>query len=94
MSDSRCPNCGAEVPAESGQHSLSPSVGVVTCSSCGATLSLGGPGERQHVGAEGETPKAAAAPPGQSGQGEYFSGHESVEGVMEEINEKKEGGAP
>ena len=39
MSDSRCPNCGAEVPAD-------------------------------------------------------FSGPESVEGVREEINEKKEGGAP
>jgi hypothetical protein len=92
MSDSSCPNCGAEVPAEAGQHSLSPSAGVVTCSSCGATLSFRGPGDHQHVGAEGETPRAAAAPPGQSGQGEYFSGHESAEGVMEEISEK-EGGA-
>jgi hypothetical protein len=92
MSDSSCPNCGAEVPAEAGQHSLSPSAGVVTCSSCGATLSFRGPGDRQRVGAEGETPRAAAAPPGQSGQGEYFSGHESAEGVMEEISEK-EGGA-
>jgi hypothetical protein len=91
MSDSRCPNCGAEVPAESGQHSLSPSAGIVACPSCGATLSLGGPGDRQHVGPEGETPTAAAAPPGQPGQDEYFSGHESVDGVMEEISEKEDG---
>jgi hypothetical protein len=39
MSDSRCPSCGAELPAD-------------------------------------------------------FSGHESVEGAMEEIEEQKEGGAP
>jgi ribosomal protein S27AE len=91
MSDMRCPNCGAEVPAESGQHAVSPSAGVVTCPSCGATVTLESPGDRQHVVGEAETAEAAPAPAGRAGEGEYFSGSESVEGVMEELSENEGG---
>jgi ribosomal protein S27AE len=89
MSDMRCPNCGAEVPAESGQHAVSPSAGVVTCPSCGATVTLERPGDRQQVVGEAETTAATPAPAGRGG--EYFSGSESVEGVMEELSEKEGG---
>jgi ribosomal protein S27AE len=91
MSDIRCPNCGAEVPAESGQHAVSPSAGVIACPSCGATVTLGRPGNRQQVVGEAETASAAPSPPGRAGEEEYFSGSESVEGVMEELSEKEGG---
>ena len=91
MSETRCPNCGARIPAQTGQHALSPSAGAVTCPSCGATVTLGDAGSRQRAVGEGQGPSAAAAPPGQAGQPEYFSGEESVEGVMEELSEKEGG---
>jgi hypothetical protein len=91
MSDMTCPNCGAEVPAESGQHAVSPSAGVVTCPSCGATVTLETSPDRQQVVGEAEAAPAAPAPPGRSGEKEYFSGSESVEGVMEELSEKEGG---
>jgi endogenous inhibitor of DNA gyrase (YacG/DUF329 family) len=93
MTDARCPNCGAEVPAEAGQHATTPSAGVVSCPSCGAAVTLGRPGVREADGEEsrGETPTAAAAPPGVEGGQEYFSGQESVGGVMEELDQKEGG---
>jgi hypothetical protein len=91
MSDFRCPQCGAEVPAESGQHAVSPSAGVVSCPSCGAAVTLDGPGDPHQVVGEADAETAAPAPPGRGGQEEYFSGSETVEGVMEELGEKEGG---
>jgi hypothetical protein len=91
MSELRCPHCGAQVPVESGQHAVSPLAGVISCSSCGAAVTLETPGDPQRAAGEGDNPEAAAAPPGRAGQDEYFSGSESVEGVMEELSEKEGG---
>jgi predicted RNA-binding Zn-ribbon protein involved in translation (DUF1610 family) len=89
----RCPNCGAQVPPEMGQHSVTPVAGVVTCPSCGASVTLRSAGAQDSAGeaSPGQTPTAAAAPPGVEGGQEYFSGQESVGGVMEELKEKEGG---
>ena len=71
MSAIRCPNCGAEVPEETGQHALTPSAGLVQCPTCGEKVTLEKPGS-------------------DAGDDEYFSGHETIEGVMQEIEEKEE----
>jgi len=74
-----CPECGAEVPEETGQHALTPSVGLVQCPSCGAKVTLPKPGSAE-----------SQAPGANDGEPETFSGHETVEGVMEEIRKKEE----
>jgi hypothetical protein len=88
MADQRCPNCGGVLPAELGQHSLAPISGLVVCPHCGAEV---------HI----ERPEAASratdrpAGPGEADAGhddeESFSGHETVEGVMDEISDKPGG---
>jgi predicted RNA-binding Zn-ribbon protein involved in translation (DUF1610 family) len=77
-----CPSCGAEIPEETGQHAVVPLAGVVTCPSCGATVRL------DRSGADAA---AAAAEPDVAGDTEFFSGHETIDGVMDEL-EDKEGG--
>jgi uncharacterized Zn finger protein (UPF0148 family) len=67
----KCPNCGADLPAEAGQHALVPSAGVVACPTCGETVTLGQ--------ADADTDE----------HDESFSGHETIEGVMDEIREKE-----
>jgi hypothetical protein len=91
MSEARCPNCGAEIPRESGQHALAPAAGVVSCPSCGATVTLERPGNQQESAEGAQVPTASEAPPGRPTGDEYFSGQESVEGVMEELSEKEGG---
>jgi aerobic carbon-monoxide dehydrogenase medium subunit len=91
-----CPNCGAELPQEQGQHALSPSAGAIQCPSCGATVTVAGP-----PGAEGGPPREEPAGAGEpvtteaaldaTERHDYFSGEESVAGVMDEL-EEKEGG--
>jgi hypothetical protein len=77
----KCPNCGADLPAEIGQHALVPSAGVVACPTCGETVTLDRPDAE---GDDGDTPDVEGTGP------ESFSGHETVEGVMEEIREKED----
>ena len=55
-----CPNCGAELPQEEGQHALSPSAGTVECPTCGATVTLEGP-----PGAEGGPAREGPADQGE-----------------------------
>jgi hypothetical protein len=78
---SNCPNCGAELPAEAGQHALSPSAGTITCPTCGATVNLEGP-----PGAEGGPPRE-----GPADAGAPVSGEETVAGVMDELEDKPGG---
>jgi uncharacterized Zn finger protein (UPF0148 family) len=80
MSDQACPNCGAPLPQEVGQHAVVPSAGVVECPNCGATVTL----------AKAEAGDTGESVPVRGGEPESFSGHETVEGVMEEIDEKEQ----
>jgi uncharacterized Zn finger protein (UPF0148 family) len=81
MADTICANCGATVPEETGQHAVVPSAGIVTCPNCGATVTLEKPD------AEPEADETDTA----EGSEESFSGHETIEGVMDEISEKEGG---
>jgi hypothetical protein len=88
----RCPECDAELPPELGQHALSPSAGVVQCPSCGAHVALAGSQRATDTpDTRAAVPRAPERPGGEEGAGEYFSGEESVEGVMDEVREKQEG---
>src|SRR5689334_16438713 len=91
--DQRCPSCGEELPPDIGQHALAPSAGVVQCPSCGATVTLRKAGARNpddEVTTPG-VPRAVRAVGGEEGAPESFSGRETVEGVMEELEEKPGG---
>jgi carbon-monoxide dehydrogenase medium subunit len=95
MADGRCPNCGAELPQEQGQHALSISAGTVTCPTCGATVNLAGPpgaegGPPRQGTAEGE-PVTTEASLEATERHDYFSGEETVPGVMDELEEKPGG---
>jgi hypothetical protein len=91
-----CPNCGAELPQEEGQHALSPSAGTVECPTCGATVSLEGPpgaegGPPRQGPANGDEPVTTAAALEETDRQDYFSGEETVAGVMEELKDKPGG---
>jgi uncharacterized Zn finger protein (UPF0148 family) len=91
MSDDRCPNCGAEIPREEGQHALAPAAGVVQCPSCGANVTLEKVGARDaddEARRSADVPRSAQSVGGESGAPESFSGEETVEGVMRELEEK------
>ncbi len=95
MAGQRCPNCGAELPPEQGQHALSPSAGSIQCPTCGATVSLAGPpgaegGPPREGPAEGE-PVTTEASLESTERHDYFSGEETVAGVMDELQEKPGG---
>ncbi|HYN17994.1 MAG TPA: FAD binding domain-containing protein [Actinomycetes bacterium] len=95
MAQQRCPNCGAELPMEEGQHALAPAAGVVQCPTCGATVTLDKPGADggppREGPADGEPVTTEAALEATDHQ-DYFSGEETLAGVMEEIDEKEDGG--
>jgi hypothetical protein len=69
-----CPSCGNEIPEEVGQHAVVPTAGVVDCPHCGARVTLAD--QDRDVDVEGRDLQ--------------FAGHETVEGVMEEIEEKEQ----
>jgi hypothetical protein len=77
-----CPNCGSELPPELGQHALAPVSGLVRCPTCGETVTLTKPA------AEDDD---AAGAPDVAGETSTFSGEETLEGVMEELEEKPGG---
>ena len=91
-----CPNCGAELPQEEGQHALSPSAGTIECPNCGATVTLEGPsggaegGPPRQGSAEGEPVTTEASLEATERQG-YFSGEDTIAGVMDELEEKPGG---
>jgi aerobic carbon-monoxide dehydrogenase medium subunit len=91
--DDRCPNCGAELPSELGQHAQAPAAGVVTCPSCGATATLSRPGAQtgatEPVGTGAAVPTSAPTP-AEEGE-ESFSGQETIAGVMDEVRDKEGG---
>ena len=95
MTSQRCPNCGAELPPEEGQHALSPSAGTIQCPTCGATVNLAGPpgaagGPPREGSAEGEPVTTEASLEATERQ-DYFSGEETLAGVMDELDDKPGG---
>lgn len=93
MAQQRCPNCGAEVPAETGQHATTPSAGIVQCPNCGASVTLDKPGaEADHATPPSpDVPRAPETRGGEASGEDYFSGEETIEGVMNEVKEKDDG---
>jgi endogenous inhibitor of DNA gyrase (YacG/DUF329 family) len=101
MADQRCPNCGRDLPSELGQHSLAPMSGLAQCPHCGAEVRLAKESTEPSGGGEagserGKPSSADFEAPGSAedeaiagSQGsESFSGHETVTGVMKEIESK------
>jgi uncharacterized Zn finger protein (UPF0148 family) len=87
MAAQACPNCGEPLPAALGQHALAPTSGLVRCPSCGETVTL------EHVDATDDEGGAPGADEGMSDtvRDTYFSGEETVDGVMDELREKEGG---
>ena len=84
-----CPNCGRPLPEEAGQHAVVPSADIVDCPSCGARVDIGSGKVVEGVSPEGRAEEQGIAPIPE-GAPESFSGHETVEGVMEEIDKKEQ----
>jgi hypothetical protein len=76
MAAQTCPECGKAVPPEVGQHAMTPSADVVACPHCGATMTLAKPDQ-------GDAGKTARE--------DTFAGHETIEGVMDEVSKKEAG---
>ena len=85
-----CPSCGRPLPEETGQHAVVPSADVVDCPSCGARVNVRSGQVATDVSPEGRAEEQGVAPIGE-GLPESFSGEETVEGVMEEIEQKEQG---
>ncbi|MBA3628300.1 MAG: hypothetical protein H0W55_01290 [Actinobacteria bacterium] len=85
MADRTCPECGQSLPGELGQHSTAPLSGLVSCPNCGAEVHLDKPAAGA-PGGEGRIEPAGAT----EGDSESFSGHETVEGVMQEVEDKQQ----
>jgi hypothetical protein len=77
------------LPEGTGQHAVVPSAEVVDCPSCGARVDLASGNVVEGVSGEGRAEEQGVAPIS-AGEPESFSGQETVEGVMEEIEEKEQ----
>jgi endogenous inhibitor of DNA gyrase (YacG/DUF329 family) len=84
-----CPNCGQPLPEGEGQHAVVPTAGIVDCPNCGERVVLDAGEAAMDVSPEGRAEDQGGAPIPE-GAPETFSGHETVEGVMEEIEEKEQ----
>jgi hypothetical protein len=85
-----CPSCGRALPEGAGQHAVVPSAGIVDCPSCGARVDAGTGRLVDGGPTEGGAEERGVAPVTE-GLPESFSGEETVEGVMSEIEEKEQG---
>jgi hypothetical protein len=84
-----CPNCGRPLPAEAGQHAVVPSAGIVDCPNCGARVSLETGRLAAGVSPEGRAEEQGGAPIAE-GAPDSFAGETTVEGVMDEIEDKEQ----
>ena len=84
MPDETCPSCGKPLPSELGLHAMTLGTGLVNCPHCGESVTVPRPSAT-------EEPERAPSAGGEGAEGaaETFSGHETVEGVMEEIRDKE-----
>jgi hypothetical protein len=84
-----CPSCGQPLPEGAGQHAVVPSAGIVDCPSCGARVDTAAGTVVEGVSPEGRAEEQGVAPIPE-GAPESFSGDETVEGVMDEIEQKEQ----
>ena len=84
-----CPSCGQPLPAGAGQHAVVPSAGIVDCPSCDARVDTAAGTVVEGVSPEGRAEEQGGAPIA-GGEAESFSGEETVEGVMDEIEQKEQ----
>jgi endogenous inhibitor of DNA gyrase (YacG/DUF329 family) len=90
MSDAKCPNCGRDLPSELGQHAITPVSGLVTCPHCGHEVHI--QGAEASGGGGASAPADSGASGAGSGSQESFSGHETVEGLKDELENKQTDG--
>ena len=87
MAEDTCPTCGEPVPPETGIHARAIGPGLVACPHCGASVTLTRPGEP-----EGATRDSSGEPETvETPASESFAGHETIEGVMDEVRDKEDG---
>jgi uncharacterized Zn finger protein (UPF0148 family) len=84
-----CPSCGNPLPEGLGQHAVAPDAGVVDCPSCGARVRLETGELEADVSSAGRAEEQGGAPV-EAGRPEEFSGEETVEGVMDEVEQKEQ----
>ena len=82
MPDDTCPSCGNRLPPEMAIPAQALEPGVVACPHCGASVAVA---KEPAPDASGE-PETVDAPAGES-----FAGHETLEGVMDEVRDKEDG---
>jgi hypothetical protein len=83
-----CPNCG-QLLEEAGQHAVAPSADVIDCPNCGARVSLATGRLEAGVSPEGRAEDQGGAPIPEHAP-DSFAGETTVEGVMEEIEDKEQ----
>jgi endogenous inhibitor of DNA gyrase (YacG/DUF329 family) len=88
MSETKCPNCGRDLPSELGQHAITPVSGLVTCPHCGQEVHIQG----AEASAGGGASASSASSGADSEEKESFSGHETIEGLKEELKDKQTNG--
>jgi hypothetical protein len=84
-----CPSCGQPLPEGTGQHAVVPGADIVDCPSCGSRVDLSSREVVEGVSAEGHAEEQGGAPISET-EPESYSGEETLEGVMEEIEEKEQ----
>lgn len=85
MADQTCPACGNPLPSELAQHADNLEVGLVTCPSCGAGVTIA-KGADDTVSTQFE--RADAAPPGRTEGGETFAANETFAELKDELDDK------
>jgi DNA-directed RNA polymerase subunit RPC12/RpoP len=83
-----CPSCGQPLE-EAGQHAVVPAAEVIDCPNCGARVSLETGRLAEGVSPEGRAEDQGGAPIPEQAP-ESFAGETTIEGVMEEIEEKEQ----
>jgi hypothetical protein len=84
-----CPSCGKPLPEEAGQHAVVPVADIVDCPHCGARVSLATGRLAAGVSPEGHAEDQGGAPV-RAGLPDSFAGETTVEGVMDEVEDKEQ----